>query len=80
MKTCFSEENKTIWKPPISKRAPLSTNSSISEQFFYDPPLCLSFKNKTPSPPDFRGEETMLNVLTMKILTKKNNNFLLQLM
>lgn len=79
MKTCFSEENKTIWKPPISKRAPLSTNSSISEQFFYDPPLCLSFKNKTP-PPDFRGEETMLNVLTMKILTKKNNNFLLQVM
>ena len=52
MKTCFSEGKliKQFGPPPLSKRIPLSTNPPISEQFFHDPSLCPSFKNKNPSP------------------------------
>ena len=45
MKTCFSEGKriKQFGTPP-----PLSTNPSISEQFFHDPPFCPNFKNTKP--------------------------------
>ena len=33
---------------------PLSTNPTISEQFFHDHPLCPNFKNENPTP-DFMG-------------------------
>ena len=48
MKTCFSQTDETIRKPP------LSTDPPISEQFFHDPPLCPNFKNRIP--PNFRGD------------------------
>ena len=54
MKTCFSEGKlmKQFGNPPLSKRTPpISTNPSVSEQFFHDPPLCPNFKNKNPPPP-----------------------------
>ena len=37
---------------------PFSTNSPISDQFFYDPLICLNFKNKNP-PNSRGGDETM---------------------
>ena len=44
---------------------PLSTNPTISEQFFHDHPLCPNFKNENVTPDFFFfwggwGEETML--------------------
>ena len=64
MHTCFSEGKlmKQLGNPFLSKRSPLSTKLPISEQFFQDPPLCPNFKNKTPSPLNLRGEETMYYV------------------
>ena len=58
MKTCFSEGKlmKQFGTPTLSNRAPLSTNPTISEQFFHDPPLGPNFKNKKP-PPNFRNYE-----------------------
>ena len=58
MKTCFSAGKlmKQFGNPPPS------TNPPISEQFFHDPPLCPNFKNqKTPPPPNFRGEEITIS-------------------
>ena len=58
MKTCSSQGKlmKQFGNPsPLSRRThPLPTNPPISEQFFHDPPLCPDFKNKIPSPPNFR--------------------------
>ena len=52
MKTCFSEEKliKQFGNPTpfLREPSPLSTNSSIPEQFFHDRPLCPNFKNKYP--------------------------------
>ena len=55
MKTCFSEEKlmKQFGTPPpppspfLGESPPLSTNPTISEQFFHDPPFP-NFKNKNP--------------------------------
>ena len=62
MKTRFSEGKlmKQFGTPPFLKEPPLSTNLSISEQFFYDPPpLSPNFKNKNPSLLILGGQETM---------------------
>ena len=50
MKTCFSAGKlmKQFGNLPLSKRALLSTNPPICEQFFHDPPLCQNFKNQKP--------------------------------
>ena len=53
MKTCFSAGKlmKQFGTALFSKRTPpLSTNPPISKQFFHDPPLCPTFKNKNPPP------------------------------
>ena len=47
----LSQTDETVWKPPsLSKRTPLSTNPTISEQFFHDPLLCPNLKNENPPP------------------------------
>ena len=48
MKTCFSAGKlmKQFGNLPLSKRALLSTN----------PPICQNFKNQKPPPPNFRRE------------------------
>ena len=59
MKTSFSEGKlmKQFGNFPLSKRtSPLSTNPSISEQFFHDSPHCPNFKSKNP-PNFFEGRE-----------------------
>ena len=65
MKICFSEE-KLIKK----FGTPLSTNPTISEQFFHDSPLCPNSKKREPPthphppthPLHFRGEENMMKL------------------
>ena len=52
MKTC-SSQGKLMKQfgtppPPFLREPLLSTNSPISEQFFYDPPLCPNSKIKIP--------------------------------
>ena len=39
---------------------PLSTNPTISEQFFHDHPLCPNFKNENPTPDFMEGGRKLL--------------------
>ena len=57
--------DETIWKSPILRKPPLSTNLPISEQFFHDSPLCPNFKNEIPPTPssNFRGMEYDIETL-----------------
>ena len=62
MKTCFSEGKlmKQFGNPPLSKRTPLSTNPLFLSNFFMTP-LFVEM-SKTITPPNFRGEETMITL------------------
>ena len=42
--------DETICKLPLSKRTLSFNQPPISEQFFHDVPLCLTFKNEIPPP------------------------------
>ena len=48
--------DEKIWKPLLLREPPLlQLTSSISEQFFHDPPLWPNFKNEIPHPNIRRG-------------------------
>ena len=71
--------DETIWKPPLSKRTPLSTNPPISEQFFHDP-LFVEI-SKTRTPPPLRGSydnfSDRLKKCCLSLLHNRNNIYLL---
>ena len=54
--------------PPFLREPPFQL-TTISVQFFHDPPLFPNFKNKTPSP-NFRGE-TVVSYLQLAIFVNK---------